>query len=59
MSNKKREPKKLDYAALIVTFLWLSYIYSIILKSDTGIVGTIFICVWGIVLVVAYLIQKG
>ena len=58
-NNKNSKPSKLDCAAGIVTILWLSYIYGIVIDSDIGIVGTLFIGVWGLVLILAYLIQKG
>jgi hypothetical protein len=57
--NKNKKPRRLDCAAGIVTILWLSYIYGIVIKSDIGIIGTLFISVWGLVLILAYLIQKG
>lgn len=60
MGNRKNgKPSKFDCVAGIVTILWLSYIYGIVVKSDIGIVGTLFICVWGLVLIFAYIIQKG
>lgn len=58
-NNKNSKPRKLDCAAGIVTILWLSYIYRILVESDTGIIGTLFISVWGIILILAYIIQKG
>ena len=56
---KRNKGGTLDYAAGIITILWLSYIFNILRKANTGIVGTLFICGWGVVLIMAYIIQKG